>query len=119
MSLPDSSVSAMRLSETVTMPHLTDAGACSLCFAGIDMDVMRREDRRRSKGWLSELTLNKVSFSAPTIWRRGGERGRVRVPGSAPFCGHARLIREFRKPLGLPDSAANAGCTHPPNPVSP
>ena len=64
MSLPDSSESAVRLSETVTMPHFTDAGACSLCFAGTDMDAMRREDRRRSKGWPSELTLSKVNLSA-------------------------------------------------------
>ena len=64
MSFPDSSVSAVRLSETVTMPHFTDAGACSLCFAGTDMEEMRREDRRRSKGWPSELTLSKVNLSA-------------------------------------------------------
>src|SRR2546425_2751272 len=60
MSLPDSSESAVRLSETVTMPHFTDAGAFSLCFAGTDIEEMRREDRRRSKAWPSELTLNKV-----------------------------------------------------------
>jgi hypothetical protein len=34
INVPDSSVSGLRLSEIVITPHVTDEGACSLCFRG-------------------------------------------------------------------------------------
>src|SRR5213594_4184180 len=62
ISLPDSSLSGIRLSEIVMTPHFTDAGACSLCFCGTAIGRTQRKTSVGLKVRCPPLTLNKVNF---------------------------------------------------------